>query len=101
MIIRVFRARVFPDKHAEYERFIREQMVPLMQAEPGLLGFEVGSPMEPSPNEYLVVSTWRDMSSMMRFTGEKWQEPVALDGEADLVEEATVSHYEQLPIAES
>ena len=99
MIVRVFRARVYPDKHAEYERLVQERAIPLMQAEEGMLGLRIGLPMEPTPNEYVIITRWRDLDAMTHFTGDNWHEPVILDDAADLIEEATVSHYEQLPIA--
>ncbi len=99
MIVRVFRARVYPDKHDEYEQLLHERAIPLMQAEEGMLGVQIGLPMEPTPNEYVIITLWRDLDALTHFTGEKWHEPVILDDAANLIEEASVSHYEQLPIA--
>ena len=94
MIIRVFRSRVKPGKHREYERLIREEAVPLMLEAPGLVSLHVGTPLEDPPEEFLLVSIWRDLSTLRAFIGPRWREAVVLPGEAHLVAESIVDHYE-------
>lgn len=43
-----------------------------------------------------MVSVWRDLAAGKEVTGEQWREAVVLPGEAHLVEETIVYHYESL-----
>ena len=96
MIIRVFRACVQPGANAAYERLIHEAAVPLMKQQQGLLALHVGRGYPVSPDEYVMVSVWNDMAAIQAFTGEHWQQAVVLPGEAHLVKETSVQHFEAL-----
>ncbi len=94
MIVRVFRTRLRPGIRAAYAQLVRERGIPHMRAEPGLLAIHVGQPTE-RPDELSVVSVWRDLESLKPFAGEHWQEIVILPGEAELLVEATIAHYDE------
>jgi quinol monooxygenase YgiN len=96
MIIRVFRTRVKPGMHQDYERLIRAEAVPRMRAAPGLVALHVGYPLEDPPQEFLLMSIWEDMRSLRAFVGRHWREAVVLPGEAHLVAESIVDHYESM-----
>jgi heme-degrading monooxygenase HmoA len=96
VIIRVFRMRVKPGMHREYEALIREQVVPLMRGAPGLISLHVGAPLDDPPEEFLLMSIWRDLRSMQAFVGRRWREAFVLPGEEHLVAESIVDHYESL-----
>ena len=93
MIIRVFRACVHAGMQAEFEKFLHEQAIPLLRKQAGILAIQLGTPMEHTPNEFLVISTWKDLGALKGFTGEKWQEPVIDPAEKDLVAETFLHHY--------
>jgi transposase/quinol monooxygenase YgiN len=95
MIIRVFQARLKPGKREAFERLCREINVPLMTAQPGCLTVRIGEPAKAHPDIFVIVSLWRDLPSLQAFTGERWQEATILPGEADLLEEAAVQHYDE------
>ncbi|MDP9366935.1 MAG: antibiotic biosynthesis monooxygenase [Chloroflexota bacterium] len=96
MIIRVFRSRVKPGMHEEYERLLRDTAIPLMLAAPGLVKLHVGTPLDDPPQEFLLMSVWKDIGSLRAFMGRRWRESVVVPGEAHLVAEAIVDHYEVL-----
>lgn len=100
MIIRVFRSRVKPGLHEEYERLLRETAIPLMLAAPGLVKLHVGTPLDDPPREFLLMSIWQDIGSLRAFMGRRWRESVVVPGEAHLVDEAIVDHYEVLDLAD-
>ena len=100
MIIRVFRSRVKPGLHEEYERLLRETAIPLMLAAPGLVKLHVGTPLDDPPREFLLMSVWQDIASLRAFMGRRWRESVVVPGEAHLVDEAIVDHYEVLDLAD-
>jgi heme-degrading monooxygenase HmoA len=96
MLIRVFHARVQPGMGSEYERFIREKTLPLLRQLPGLVALHIGTPQAETPDEYVMVSVWKDVASLQAFTGPNWREAVVLPGEAHVFKEMTVHHYEAL-----
>jgi transposase/quinol monooxygenase YgiN len=94
MIIRVFRGRLKPDARLAYERLCRTTSVPLMRAQPGCLAVSIAEPTPTRPEEFVVVSIWRDLERLQAFAGERWREATILPGEADLLETARVEHYD-------
>lgn len=94
MIIRVFRARLKPGACPAFDRLCRTVSVPLMRAQPGCLAVSIGEPAPARPEEFVVVSVWRDLEHLQEFTGARWREATILPGEADLLEVASVAHYD-------
>ena len=94
MIIRVFRTKVKPGTHKQYEALIRERVVPLMQQAPGLVSLHAGFPIDDPPDEFLLMSVWQDLASMRAFVGPRWRDALALPGEEHLVLHSIVDHYE-------
>jgi DNA-binding response OmpR family regulator len=93
MITRVFRGRVRPGKHAEFERFILEEGLPRFRETPGVLGVHFGTPTEQNPDEFLVVSVWTDLDALRAFAGDRWLEPKLSLQEAHMLADASVHHY--------
>lgn len=93
MITRVFRGRVRPGKHADFERFIRTEALPEFRANPGVEGVHFGTPTEQDPDEFLVVTVWRDLDALKAYAGERWSDPKLSLTEAHLLAEASVHHY--------
>jgi heme-degrading monooxygenase HmoA len=94
MIIRVFRAKVRPGTHQQYEALIHQRVVPLMLEAPGLLSLHVGLPLDDPPDEFLLMSVWQDLAAMRAFIGARWREPLAVPGEEHLVLHSVVDHYD-------
>jgi transposase len=96
MIIRVFRAKVKLGMRPAFDRLCREMSAPLMRAQPGCLTTYIGIPSSPArANEYVFVSLWSDLASLRAFVGEQWEQATILPGEADLLEQVRVEHYEE------
>ena len=93
MITRIFRGRVKPGKGAAFERHTREHGLPMLRSAPGMLSVHFGTPTERTPNEYVVVTVWRDLASLRGFAGDDWNQPKLSLTEAHLLDEATVHHY--------
>src|SRR4029450_702233 len=92
VIIRVFRTKVQPGTHKQYEALIQERVVPLMLKARGLVSLHVGCPLDDPPEEFLVMSVWRDLASMRAFVGPRWREAVVMPGEEHLVLHSVVAH---------
>ena len=56
-------------------------------------GVHFGTPTEEDPDEFLVVTVWRDLPSLIAYAGERWSDPKLTLTEAHLLEEASVHHY--------
>lgn len=95
MIIRVFRARLRPGKRAAYERLCETVSLPIMRAQAGCLAASIAEPTPQWPEEFAVVSVWRDLEALQTFVGQRWHEALILPGEADLLEVARVEHYNE------
>jgi heme oxygenase (mycobilin-producing) len=98
MIIRVFRPTIHPGKEGEFEAFLRETAVPLVSQQSGLVAQHVGRPRDPSSTEYLYVTVWEDVESILAFAGEHWQDAVITPDEEHLLKDTWIEHYEVLPI---
>src|SRR5215469_2004806 len=95
MIIRVFRARLKPGKRDAYERLCREHYIPLIREQPGFMTARIGEPPEGAPEDFALVSIWKDLASLQAFAGEHWQEAYIVPGEADLLESVVVEHFDE------
>ena len=98
MILRVFRAVVHDGKQGEFEDFVLNTALPLTRAQEGLVSVTVGLPRAESPNEFSMITVWRDLEALKGFTGESWNQAVVLPEEAHLLETSYLHHYE---VAES
>ncbi|MBI1729794.1 antibiotic biosynthesis monooxygenase [Candidatus Acetothermia bacterium] len=93
MIIRGFRARVHAGMEDEFERFFREQALPMVQQYAGLVSAHIGTPIEKRTNEFLMVTTWKDLDSLKEFTRDHWQEPSIDPAEKRLLQQTYLHHY--------
>ena len=96
MILRIFRARLKPNSREAFERLCQESSIPLMRAAQGMLALHVGKPLANHPDEFVLISVWRDLPSLKAFVGEHWEDIIIVPGEAELIESATVSHYAEM-----
>jgi len=96
MIIRFFRAIVHEGQHEAFRAFFVQTALPLVRSQEGMLSASVGLPHESSPNEFSMVTTWRDLGALKRFAGEDWQRAVIHPDEAHLLKETHVHHYHAL-----
>jgi heme-degrading monooxygenase HmoA len=96
VIIRVFRPRVQPGMHDEFERFLRETAMPFVSSHDGLVAQHIGRPMASSPDEFVYIAVWRDLAALRAFAGEDWTKAVVDPSEEHMLRETSLSHYEAL-----
>ncbi len=96
LVIRVFHAWIKQGKEGEYERLVREQALPNLRSQPGLMNVHAGVIADRTPPEVVIVSVWKGVDAIKKFAGDQWQEPVISPGEAELVEKASVEHYQSI-----
>jgi transposase/quinol monooxygenase YgiN len=95
VILRVFQARLKPGRRAAYEQLCRATTFPMMRAAPGCLAVQIAASTARRPEELVIVSVWKDLASVRAFVGERWEEVLILPGEAELMEEARVQHFDE------
>ena len=95
MILRVFRARLKPGARQAFEQLCYEASIPLLRSQPGLVTLHVGRPLPEYPDEFVLVTVWKDLESLKAFAGETWDQPLIMPGEAALVQQTTVQHYDE------
>ncbi len=96
MIIRVFRAKVQPGMQADYEKLLRTEAIPGLSEQPGLVALHVGTPIPQTPDEFVIISIWNDLESLLTFAGDSWLQSFVLPGEVDIVKESSVYCYTDL-----
>jgi quinol monooxygenase YgiN len=94
VIIRVFRARIHPGKEDEFERFVRETGVPMVQAQAGCSHVAWGRSHWSDQPEFAVVTHWDSVQALEAFAGPRWQEAVIEPEEEHMLAEVFCDHYE-------
>lgn len=95
MILRVFRARLKPGRRAEYEALFRRHALPLMRKAPGNAAIHISPPRPDRPDEFVLATVWADLAALQAYTGANWREIMTLPGEAELIEEMGVQHFDE------
>ena len=97
-IIRLFRATIKAGSEQQFRTFFLAEALPMVRRQDGLISVQVGLPMETSPSQFSMVTTWKDLASLKKFAGTDWEQAVIDPREAPLIEESFVSHYYQAKI---
>ncbi|MDC8754993.1 antibiotic biosynthesis monooxygenase [Erythrobacter sp. sf7] len=92
-IVRLFRVRIHSALRAEFEAKFATISVGAVQAAQGALGVEILKPTHWAPDEYLMISRWRDSAAIKRFAGEHWNHAYIPPGMETFVADCSVDHY--------
>jgi hypothetical protein len=86
-----------PGAEAAFERLMRDEAIPLLRGERGLVSLHVGTQAQTADSPtFVVVSIWRSQAALEAFMGPDWQVPIELPGEADLVQDMRLDSYTSL-----
>lgn len=94
MITRIFRARVPPALHAEFEEKLHSVSVPFVTSQPGFVSVTLGRPTRWTPEEYVMVTVWQGEKDIAAFAGENWSQAFIPHGMEKYIAECWVHHYE-------
>jgi quinol monooxygenase YgiN len=94
MIVRVFRAKIKLGKQKEYEQFVKEQAIPSVSKQEGVIAQYAGRPLGSNKNEFVFVSVWNSLEELKAYAGNQWENSVIEPGEEVLFEETAVHNYE-------
>jgi quinol monooxygenase YgiN len=93
VILRVFRAQIYPDQRAAFSQFLRNEALPTTRAQPGFVDCWVGEPLREDDHEFTFVSVWRDLASLEAFRGRNLDDPGIRPEESAVIRSAAVAHY--------
>lgn len=99
MIVRLLRARIAPNRTAEFHDFVQHVGLPALRATAGLLDVHVGRRSVGTHEEAVIVSVWRDWDLLTTAIRDP-QQPYLITPETGLVVEASVEHYEAVETEE-
>lgn len=94
MIIRIFKVTIDPNHRVEFERGFFSTSVDLVKGQDGLLSCEIGKPTSGNPNDYVMITRWKNKAALVAFTGPDWKKPVIPKGMEKFSGTRTVEHYE-------
>jgi heme-degrading monooxygenase HmoA len=93
-VTRVFRVRIDPSLREEFEQKFATISVHVAQSAEGNTGVDILRPTQWEPEEYAMISQWRDTESLRQFAGESWNEAVIPAGMDKYIRSCWVHHYE-------
>ena len=93
MVLRIFRARIYEDRVADFKKMVQEQSIPWLEKSDGMIGYFPGEPFGHNQQEFVMITLWRDLESLKAFAGPDWDNPVVTEDEKPLLEEMFAEHY--------
>lgn len=94
MITRIFRVVIDPELRDEFEARFAEVSVKAVETSAGNVSVSIGKPTADSPDEYVMISQWRDWAALIDFAGTSWNEAVIPPGMEKYLVQCWVHHYE-------
>ncbi len=97
MIIRVYRCTVVAGMEAAHRKFAFKTGHPSLKAEPGLLAFYAGKPLDDSESRTrCMVQIWESLAALKAARGAHWDQPMKAMPEElrSIYESASVEHFE-------
>ncbi len=96
MITRIYRVRINPDLRAEFEPLFQTVAKASIANQVGCVGVTVGGPTPQAPDEYAMITVWRDAATLTAFIGADWSKAHIPDGMERFVVECWVHHFTHL-----
>lgn len=94
MIIRVFKVTIDPNHRTAFEKKFFTDSVNTVKDQAGLISCQLGKPTSADPNDYVMITHWRDKDSLIAFAGKDWKNPVIPKGMEKFSANFTLEHYE-------
>jgi len=93
-ITRIFRVRIVADSRQEFEEKFASVSVHAVNEAPGFISVSIFKPTKWAPDEYAMITQWKNEESLKAFAGEEWNQAVIPPGMEKFVVECWVHHYE-------
>jgi quinol monooxygenase YgiN len=97
MIVRVWRCKCKLGKLEGFESFIRSELFPTLKRNDGCLRATVAKDLSRRQPRVLIVTTWKDLDSLMSFTGPHWKKSIVNPKAAAFISgKPELEHFELL-----
>ncbi len=93
MITRIFRVQITPALREEFEEKFATISIEAVESREGFKSVSIHKPTKWAPNEYVMISEWKNEESLARFAGNDWHQAVIPEGMEKFVEACWVHHY--------
>ena len=82
-----------PELRSDFERDFTNVSVQAVEGREGFMGVEILSPSCWNPDEYLIITCWRDEAALIAFAGEEWNQAVIPGSMEKYVQACSVEHF--------
>jgi heme-degrading monooxygenase HmoA len=96
VVVRVFRVRVHPGKEDEFEHFVIDTGIPMVNAQDGCTHVTAGKSHWSDQPEFVVVTHWSSVDDLRAFAGPDWQQAVIETEERHMLAQVFCDHYEAI-----
>ena len=96
MILRQFRVTVHEGKQPEFEKVFKDEILPMVKRQDGLVWVAAGKPWKGQPSVFCMTMLWRDLDAIKSFAGSNWSAARIEPQEAHLIKSTSVEHFELL-----
>ena len=100
MFIRVFRAIVHPGKQDQFKKVLEIMTLPNIKYRHGMIAFIPGQPTDANPDEFLLVTVWRDAVAAKKNDGRNWATAIVPPEALPLLREFHVQAYQAFGLLE-
>jgi heme oxygenase (mycobilin-producing) len=94
VIVRIFEVTIEASLREEFERDFATISVDAVNRAEGALSCTIGRPTKWNPDDYAMISTWRDEEDLVAFAGADWNRAVIPPGMERYAKKYQVVHYE-------
>ena len=92
-VVRVMRGTAKPGKGTKFRDYLEEKVIPRCQAYPGVISVAIGAPRPDKPDEFTVITIWKNLAALTEFVGPDWQRVYRFPDDEEHLEMSTVEHY--------
>ena len=93
MITRIYRVQIKPELRGEFEPLFQTVARASVADQDGCVEVTVGGPTPQAPDEYAMITVWRDAASLTAFIGPDWSDVHIPEGMERFVVDCWVHHF--------
>jgi len=76
MVVRIYTVTINENLKEEFQKDFEEVVNSMSQSCEGLISCEIIYPNDKKPNDYQLITKWKDKESLFKFVGEEWDKVV-------------------------
>ncbi len=93
-ITRLFRVVIHPEFRTDFEDNFASLSVKTVTGADGFISVSIHKPTEWTPDEYVMITEWKNEAALIAFVGKQWNQAVIPVGMERFVNECWVDHYQ-------